>query len=238
MSRSSKGFADFFPTAPAVLKARKKSRSPSNSGHRLSQASPSKGASAHRESDGAGPNSASINGSLTNLPEKRPVHEDPESSRVDLVHEIGSASSTSTTSSMFSSKYISGRFGPNNGPQNHTDLTPLTNIDSSPRAIGGLSPAKKLTLDNRMVVGPTPASPSEESVDKGYSPTESESGRTPEPDRPGARPRKGEAKGYRITYDPATDRSGKAKDKKTREAQYEPFGQDVCCSGGVEEYSR
>ena len=229
MSRSSKGFADFFPTAPAVLKARKKSRSPINPGHRLSQASPSKAAPVHRESDGVGLISASTNGNLSSFSEKRPIHEDPESSRVDMVHEIGSASSTSTTSSIFSSKYISGRFGPNNGPQNPTDLTPLTNIDSSPRANGVLSPAKKSNIHSGTVAGPTPASPSEESVGKGYSPTESESGQTPEPDRPNARPSKGEAKGYRITYDPATDKLGKAKDKKNREAQYEPFGQDVCC---------
>ena len=227
MSRSSRGFADFFPTAPAVLKARKKSRSPSASGDRLTQAAPSKAVSVHQESNGTGRVGASPNGSLSSFPERRLIHEDPEPNRVDLVHEVGSASSTSTTSSMFSAKYRPGKFGPKNVPQIPTDLTPLTNIDSSPRANSIHSPAKRPVLDSRFVVGPTPASPSDESLGKGYSPTDSETSRTTELDKPSARPGKGEVKGYRITYDPATDRSSKAKDKRNREAQYEPFGHDV-----------
>ena len=227
MSRSSKGFADFFPTAPAVLKARKKSRSPSTSGNHLTQTAPLKAVSVHRESNGAGAISQTLNGSLSSVSERRITQEDPESNRGDLVHEIGSASSTSTTSSMFSAKCRSGKSEPKNIPPNPMDLTPLTNIDTSPRANSIHSPAKRPALDSRFGAGPTPASPSDESLGKGYSPTESESSRSSEPDRPSARPGKGEAKGYRITYDPATDRSSKAKDKRNREAQYEPFGQDV-----------
>lgn len=223
MSRSSKGFADFFPTAPAVLKARKKSGSPSARLHRTSQLSPAKANGLSAENSAAALTGASGNGA----PRRQSVLEEPETSRVDLAHEVGSASSNSTTSSIFSARYRAGKLAPTNDLPNSTDLTPLTNMDSSPRTNGVLSPAKRNTIESRYASGPTPASPSDESVGKGYPSTDSDSGQSPQSDRPSARPGRGAIKGYRITYDPATDKSAKPKDKRNREAVYEPFGQDV-----------
>lgn len=227
MSRSSKGFADFFPTAPAVLKARKKSGSPTARSHSTSQLPPK----AHElltENGAAAVIGASSKGDPAKLTRRESVLEEPEISRVDLAHEVGSASSNSTTSSIFSARYRAGKLAPTNEVPNSTDLTPLTNMDSSPRTNGVLSPAKRHTLGSRYALGPTPASPSDESIGKGYSLTDSDSGRTPQPDRPSARAGRGVIKGYRITYDPTTDKSAKPKDKRNREAVYEPFGEDVC----------
>ena len=228
MSRSSKGFADFFPTAPAVLKARKKSpSSPSTGLFQVPQRSPAKTAPSRADREVAAPGNKTTNGILHTFSE-RAAHEEPETNRTDLAHEVGSAaSSTSTASSIFSSNQKTGKMAPSNGAQGPTDLTPLTNLDSSPRTNGIVSP-KKRPIESRSVAGPIPASPSDDSIGKGYSPTESESGQTPQPSRPQARPGRGEVKGYRVAYDPATDKSGKSKDKKCREIQYEPFGQDVC----------
>ncbi|KAL9125152.1 MAG: hypothetical protein Q9217_005600 [Psora testacea] len=225
MSRSSKGFADFFPTAPAVLKARKRSHSPLSSHFQGSQRSPVKTAPSRGESDVVALASKTTMGILNTFSE-RIAHDEPDTNRIDLVHEIGSAASSSSTgSSIFSSNQRPGKMAPSNGAQTFTDLTPLTNLDSSPRTNGMLSPAKR-PADNRFATGPTPASPSDGSIGKGYSPTDSESAQTPQPNGPQARPGRGEVKGYRVIYDPATDKSGKSKEKKSREAQYEPFGQD------------
>ena len=226
MSRSSKGFADFFPTAPAVLRARKQSQSPLRNHFQGLQRSPVKAAPSSGERDVAALASKTINGNL-NIFSEGLGHDGPETGRIDLSHELGSAaSSSSTTSSTSSSNRKQSKIVPSNGTQNPIDLTPLTNLDSSPRTNGMLSPPKR-PVDNHFVVAPTPASPSDGSIGKGYSPTESESSQTPQPNRPQARPSRGEIKGYRVIYDPATDKSARSKEKKSREAQYEPFGQDV-----------
>ncbi|KAL9099943.1 MAG: hypothetical protein Q9163_004625 [Psora crenata] len=225
MSRSSRGFADFFPTAPAVLKARKTSHSPAGSHLQSSQRSPIKTTPSGLASDAAAPANKSKIGNLDTLSE-RLAHEEPETNRIDLAHEVGSAaSSISTASSIFSSNQKPSTMLPCNGGQTFTDLTPLTNLDSSPRTNGMISPPKPPT-ENRFVTALPPASPFDGSIGKGYSPTESDCCQTPEPSRPQARPGKGVVKGYRVTYDPATDKMGKCKEKKSRETQYEPFGQD------------
>ena len=148
-----------------------------------------------------------------------------ETGRSDLNHEVGSASSSSTASSMFSTRPKNGRAVPGSSLQLPTELTPLTALDSSPRTNGRTSPIKRAGSDGRFAARPTPRSPSEASM-KEYSLSDSDSGQSPKPRRSRARPGKGQPKGYRIVYDPATDKSGKSKDKRSREVQYEEFGLD------------
>ncbi|KAG8525444.1 uncharacterized protein KY384_009088 [Bacidia gigantensis] len=224
MSRSSNAFANFFPTAPAVLKARKTSNSPKASSLKTSRRSPAKADPRFWDHERVVATSIGARTERNIVAEQRRRQDEREPSRVDLVHEDGSASSTSTASSVFSTNRKTGLSEPSNGTQNPTDLTPLTIMDSSPRTNGMVSPARK-PAKSRTVVG-RPASPSEESLDKVYSPIDSEIERTPQPDRLQARPSKGVEKGWRITYDPFTDKSSKSKDKRQKEPQYEAFGKN------------
>ena len=168
------------------------------------------------------------NGPSNSSTNTRPPHDEREFSRADIANEIGSASSTSTVSSVFSNKQRSSKLAPASSASNLTDLTPLTNMDSSPRTNGMHSPARRPALEALSALAPTPPSPSIASSGKACSPTESEFGQSHHAKRPQARPGRGKPKGYRITYDPAMDKSGKAKDKRYREAQYEPFEEEVC----------
>ena len=231
MPRSSSSFANFLPTAPGVLKekARKNSGSPTANNLCASQSSPSKVEPLLKDYDSSAVTSKVVGSDASFTGDHRRAQDDQEASRVELVHEVGSASSTSTVSSMFSSKHKASKSAPGSGNYNSTDLTPLTIMDSSPRTNGILSPVKRPASHRFM--GPTPASPSEESLDKGGSMTDSENEQHSEPERIRARPGKGIEKGWRITYDPATDRSSKGKDKRQREPQYEAFGKDVSFPG-------
>lgn len=217
MSRSSKGFADFFPTAPSVLqqKRSKEFRKISPSPLKDCPRPPS-----HKDFDRI----SSANGFLKddiNSMAGTFKHDEAECSHGDFGHEAGSASSTSTASS-------NSKLAQHTGVQKSTTLTPLTNIDSSPRTYGIRSPQKRALQQDHFSPVPSPGSPSRDSLSKYYSPISSESDCTPQPSRPQARPGKGEIKGYQITFDPATDKTGKAKERKSREIQYEPFGQEVC----------
>ena len=43
-----------------------------------------------------------------------------------------------------------------------------------------------------------------------------------------ARPGKGEVKGFKAVYDPDLDKSLKGKEKRSRQVQFSPFGEEVC----------
>lgn len=225
MSRSSKGFADFFPTAPAVLKARNKSNSPFAIDSQHIQPQSVKGVSAIKDSRGS---SALANGAHNSNLNTGPHHDEREVNKTDLANEVGSASSTSTASSVFSTKQRSTKPAPASSASNPTDLTPLTNLDSSPRMNGMQSPARRPALEALSGLVPTPTSPSIASSVKNSSPTESEIGHLHSVKSLQARPSKGKPKGYRIIYDPAMDKTSKIKEKRHREAQYQSFGETVC----------
>ena len=233
MSRSSKGFADFFPTAPSVLQqkrsktsqARKRLHSPSHADSHPSHASSAPPASPIGECDGGIVANGVPNGDTNTMPTSI-VHEENDSALGDLSHEVGSASSTSTTSSVFSTGHPGTNMANHNEPHKSTSLTPLTNIDSSPRANGMSSPPKRLLLENHMSVN-QPRSPLKENMTEASPSNSVDSVFLKLPNRPNARPAKGVVKGYRAIYDPDLDKTLKSKEKRSRQVQYQPFGEEV-----------
>ena len=243
MSRSSKGFADFFPTAPSVLQ-QKRSKASEDRGRHYSTVNTtshtSHAPSAARASSGAGEGEGSIltkrrNDGNNKTTTNSILHEESEYANGDVSHEVGSASSTSTTSSVFSASRKEVNIVNHNGVHNATSLTPLTNIDSSPRTNGMTSPPKRTTQDKRATTRLPPKSPFpelvEESVDsrmeEASTPDSIDSERTRPPTGPQARPGRGEVKGYKIVFDPDADKSLKGKEKRNRTAEYKSFGEGV-----------
>ena len=113
------------------------------------------------------------------------------------------------------------------GPQKSTSLTPLTNTDSSPRANGNSSPPKPRNYDEHLSVENSALSPPGEqlegaSVYRGLDPL-----RAQLPAAPSARPGKGEVKGFKAIYDPDLDKTLKGKEKRSRQVQFSPFGEEV-----------
>jgi [histone H3]-lysine4 N-trimethyltransferase SETD1 len=212
MSRSSKGFADFFPTAPSVLQ-QKKSRTAQekkrheSSGHynsatasgSLNSHSTSAKKVDHRASNSQR-NGTSRAASTTEKPST--THEESDSVPGDLLNGVGSASSTSTASSVFDAN---GR-SHNHNKLNPSNSTPLTQIDSS-------SPGN---------------SKSPYSKQDGLTTSAGGNGLISEsPVVQGARPGKGELKGVKITYDPELDKTISSKERRNRKPQYKDIISDV-----------
>lgn len=225
-------FASFFPQAPSVLSQRR----PKSSTLDKCLASPiirenpresgSLGRSCGARTQNAKP-VAALSSERTrahNGVRKKASEDDLDNGPADIAHEVGSASSTSTTESVFSTHQKNSRAAQNTNALNPTSLTPLTNIDSSPCANGIQTPQRNLA-DSIYPAVVSPESPPAHGSRKDRDQVSSERWRSPRLGRPDARPGKGLAKGYRIIYDPASDRSGK---KKSREPEYQVFGQDVC----------
>ena len=229
MSRSSKGFADFFPTAPSVLQQKRSKASQDRRTHRpshtgsfqYSQALPAPPTVPEGEPRGGAPVTRHANGELNGAP-RTSAQEDNECANGDIIHEVGSASSTSTASSVFSA-------GPREinmgypGLQKSTSLTPLTNIDSSPRNGLNLSP-KRVAHDQHLstILPGSPSTPPYADSNNLVLDHELPS------KRPHARPGPGEIKGFKAVYDPDLDSALRGKEKKSRPAQYKPFGEEVC----------
>ena len=234
MSRSSKGFADFFPTAPSVLQQKRSKASqdrkthcspPIGRQHNTTLPSTAPGPSS-RNSDGSVFASSLADGNLETMPQvlKR---EESECANGDISHEVGSASSTSTASSIFSAGQREVNNAYQNGLHKSTTLTPLTNIDSSPRAIGLNGSPKRISHDQYLLPTHPLKSPSSPPLsDTTTSGVKSASHLR----RPQARPGNGEIKGFKAIYDPDLDRALRGKEKKGRQAQYQPFGEEVCAA--------
>lgn len=231
MSRSSKGFADFFPTAPSVLqKKRSKGSSlgePSSPSVReVTRNKTPTAPSPSKTLEGANPGNphgVSKDNGKSDL-QHVTASDDQYGAHPDLTHEVGSASSTATSDSVFSSNHQSVKVLQPNGVHDSNDVTPLTNLDSSPRTTDAHSPPKTLAHGTQHT---DTTSPDALQANLGASKP-----RTLKPQAPRqthsqphqARPGPGEVKGYKILYDPAKDPSGK---KKGREPQYEAFGAEV-----------
>lgn len=221
MSRSSKGFADFFPTAPSVLQQkrskaaqlRKRPKSPSIA-PTLPKAQADKVA---LPNGGDGENLGVEHTSTT--------QDDSECVPGDLLNGVGSASSTSTTSSVFSTSHGAVHMAHTNDTHKSTSLTPLTTADSSPPLNSLGSPSHSRLLNGPFSSKNSNRSPSRQKV--------MEASATPRlqfshpPSRIQARPAAGEAKGLKIVYDPDLDKKLSSKERKSRQPQYEPFGQNV-----------
>ena len=224
MSRSSKGFADFFPTAPSVVaqkrskaaQIRNRPRSPRADEGSVARASLAHHASSERDREPAPPENGTSNGP-TRILKNVPGCDDTENGPGDLLNGVGSASSTSTSSSVFSNSYHPRSHEPRYGHGSSTSLTPMTVVDSSPPDHGHGSPERKNSLHHAMSRTSHVPSPH-----VGTAQTTSNPGLS----RKQARPPKGEVKGCRLVYDPDLVPS---KERKNKKVQYETFGELVCC---------
>ena len=231
MSRSSKGFADFFPTAPSVLQ-QKRSRAAQNrrrpKPESVSDPTLTYVPKAPRAPSDGGSEGDTING--VHIDEARidptsAAREDNDCVHGDLLNEVASASSTSTSSSVFSTGQRALGMAHANDHHNSTSLTPLTNLDSSPPAGSLPSPKRKRNHETVVSVGTSRRSPVHESLQTAFQPRIYDY--TPLQKRDQARPGAGEIKGAKIKYDPDRDKSLTSKERKARVAEYTNFGKEV-----------
>ncbi len=238
MSRSSKGFADFFPTAPSVLQQKRSKAAQNRRRPKPESASdpslthvptappaPSDGESEGDIVTGVQNGEARIDPSLT-------AQEDHDCVQGDLLNEVASASSTSTSSSIFSTGHRTLGMANSNDHHNSTSLTPLTNLDSSPPDNNLTSPKRKRNHEMAVSTGSSRRSPLHEQF-RIASQTRTPD-YTPLQKRCQARPGRGEIKGAKIKYDPDHDKKLTSKERKGRVAEYITFGKEVCLKLGLQ----
>jgi [histone H3]-lysine4 N-trimethyltransferase SETD1 len=221
MSRpSGNKFADFFPTAPSVLQQRKASKtvlqkSRSELREEPCEDAPSEKFSA-RSSAGGEESHLLRQPAQTENPKPECVsmnQDESEQFTGDLLNGVGSASSTSTASSVFSSTNLNSAMALSNGIHVHA-MTPLTNADSSP-------PPKMISPIYEMDAGDSGATTIANSISAGAAMTPQ---RTPPATRKTARERGYVVKGSKVVYDPDLDKKVNAKDRKKMKAQFADFG--------------
>lgn len=231
MSRSSKGYADFFPTAPSVLqqkrfKAAQSRRKPKSSQAVEQQTATPPGEpppSPHSEpkealaaADGRHDDILS-NSAPTAQEETECVSECVNG---DLLNGVGSASSTSTASSVFSNGHHTLSMAHLN------ETTPLTNVDSSPPSNARESPQQQrsssvfISTSREIHRTPSPDQTMDESLL--IAPSITEPIGTFQ-----ARPGMGEAKGLKLIYDPYRNKKLTAEERRSAEVQYMEFGKEV-----------
>ena len=235
MSRASKGFADFFPTAPSVLQ-QKRSRTVQNRKkqkssvddepaptHASSKSAPITPGERELEETPLRDQTRGDHGraepNLTNQEDNEFIHGDP-------LNGVGSRSSSSTTSSIFSSNHRGTGPSFSNGGSLITSLTPLTNTDSSPPGTNKSPPTHAIHsllsgIDGDLATESL-ANLAMEHTPAALTPVSSP-GLTPTQPRPG----KGEVKGIKAVYDPELDKKLSSKEKKERKVQYKTFGEEV-----------
>lgn len=227
MSRSSKGFADFFPTAPSVLQqkrskppqGRKRPRSPTREEANLSP----RPLAPHAPSQRSGEERRSTNGICNGhqRAEHLPIApDDSDTLHGDLLSGVGSASSTSTTSSLFSMNQNQRGMKLKN---TSASLTPLTHVDSSPPHSSIASPEWK-PADGKAGPGEEPRNlttarsatmEARNSFKQACSPITSQMQPFPE---------RGEWKGVRVIYDPELDdtlNKDQRKGRKVKEVSFD-----------------
>ncbi|MCJ1389737.1 histone methyltransferase set1 [Xylographa bjoerkii] len=235
MSRASKGFADFFPTAPSVLQ-QKRSKTVQHRKRPKPSAVEEQLVHELSQSTNVNPGKADVEHLLVasgihcgdTTTEPSPVtQEETESIQGDLLNGVGSASSSSTTSSVFSNHHRTEVASNNNGRILLATLTPLTNTDSSPPGRNDSPPncAKQPPLASINVHNEAPlvlpAHTDMEQMSATLTPISSP-GSGPSQARPG----RGEPKGTKAIYDPELDKKLSSKDKKSRKVQYTTFGEE------------
>ena len=237
MSRASKGFADFFPTAPSVLQQK---RTKTAQHRKRPKPSAAEEPVAHDISQSTHVNTGNVdvehplvtNGIYRTDTTTEPspaIQEETESIQGDLLNGVGSASSSSTASSVFSNHHPTEAISNGNGGILLATLTPLTNTDSSPPGRTDSPPkrAKQLSLTSINVPSEAPpvlpAHTDMEQMSAALTPISS-----PRSGPSQARPGRGEPKGTKALYDPELDKKLNSKDKKSRKVQYTTFGEEVC----------
>ena len=233
MSRSSKGFADFFPTAPSVLQqkrfkasqSRKDPRSPSGKDAALLDTS----TTTHTLSTVNREARSEINGALSApFHREQPSHVADESDTVhggDLLNGVGSASSTSTSSSVFSTNHNAQGVALKTGTHRSASVTPLTNVESSPPDNAFASPGNKHVHNPTRIAKGAPSSRNnaKPSEDHGVAMPAN----TPILAKSQARPGKGEVKGVKVLYDPELDNTLSSREQRVRTVQEVVFGAEV-----------
>ncbi|EXJ78670.1 hypothetical protein A1O1_09071 [Capronia coronata CBS 617.96] len=214
-------FADFFPSAPSVI-ATKSSRSADTDKSRL-RAAEGRVEDAHVKDNLV---RVALNSPATSLPHTSGrqdnlakftnnslLQEESDQFAGDLLNGVGSASSSSTASSVFSASLANAAMpGPNH--LQFTTLTPLTNSDSPP---------------NGKLMSPTAESASHVQMNGNNGISNLHQGSmTPLPTPPAhrrfARDASSPVKGTKCTYDPELDKTINSKDKRKIKAQFEDFG--------------
>ena len=234
MSRSSKGFADFFPTAPSVLQ-RKRSQVAESRHHLPSPAAGGRSPAYHSfegsrssqtraervEFPGIG--SKNDSGTAPSLA----VQEDNECTQGDLLNGVGSASSTSTASSVFSASNQILNNSNQHGSHQPTIWTPLTHVDASPSGEAMDSPRRNHPHSEKTCARLSHGSPSLTVIPDNERLLDSVSKQLCRNYQ--ARPGKGEVKGEKILYDPFFDSKNKndKTPKQHRKPKYARFGEKV-----------
>lgn len=216
-------FADFFPSAPKVIQERKSSKLSDSDKPRLRRPDERVEDETAKGNFVRVPLNPTTTVSHSHSPQKHDnlakltnpnlTQEESDQFAGDLLNGVGSASSSSTASSVFSAPLANAAMpGPNNLP--FTTLTPLTNSDSPP---------------NGKLMSPTVESNSHTATDSNNIISALHQGsmtplHTPPTHRRFARDPNFQTKGTKCTYDPELDKNLNSKDKRKLKAQFEDFG--------------
>lgn len=228
MSRASgASFAQFFPSAPRAAKDKAKERekvkiqtseSPSIPSVADTQVTPT----ASRIEDVA----SHLPTSQSNIPmtdSAPPPAEDNESIQGDLLNGVGSASShtSSSVSSVFSAPTQQANMSTFGGPRNLSNLTPLTNTDSSPNRITSPHQYKS---DTQATVSSGFATDQAAAQNVTAYAHNAIAEQTPTSPRIYARDPNNGVKGDKCTYDPLLDHKLSDREKKKAKPIYKEFG--------------
>ncbi|KAJ9604918.1 histone methyltransferase set1 [Cladophialophora chaetospira] len=201
--------ADFFPTAPSVIQQRKSSKLPELDKSKLRR-------SDERVEDANAKENhlrRSLNSSSTTSHPLSPAKQETEHSSCDLLNGVGSASSSSTASSVFSAPLANATMS----GANHLNLSTLTPLTSSDSPTNGklISP----TGDSGSHTAMASSKPASLLHQGSMTPLH-----TPPTHRRTARDTNSDTRGTRCTYDPELDKNLNSKDKRKLKAQFQDFG--------------
>lgn len=214
-------FADFFPTAPSVITQRKSSKLSDTDKTRLRRPD-ERVEDAHTKdhlvraplnSPTRVSPSPTRQDNLAKLANNTLAPEESDHFAGDLLNGVGSASSSSTASSVFSAPLANAAM-PGANQLHISTLTPLTNSDSPPI---GKSTSPITDSISHTAIGSHNAMATQHQGS--MTPLH-----TPPAYRRSARDVHAQVKGSKCTYDPELDKNLNSKDKRKAKAQFEEFG--------------
>ena len=207
-------FATFFPSAPSVIHQTKSSKPFEHSSLGPRRSDEYSGDAPHTDGTIQPDITSAVAPSRhSKVDHSHPQAEDSDQLSGDLLHAVGSASSSSAASSVFSNAAVNSTMASTNG-LHFTTLTPLTNSDSSPRG-KLMSPALDVNHHSAAANGLVNSTLPPETMTPLH---------TPPTHRRPARDPDLTSKGSKCTYDPELDKNLSSKDKRKVKAQFEDFG--------------
>lgn len=155
------------------------------------------------------------------------VQEEGDSTQGDLLNGIGSASSSSTASSVFSASNRMLNPANQQGSNHSTSWTPLTNVDASPSRDAMDSPRRDRSSKEKFAAserynGASGPGSNPDSVQSSCIIIDKSARRL------SARPAAGEVKGEKVRYDPDLDKKLSKKEQRAAKPVHVSFGQKVC----------